>query len=211
MENMTSPVTPAAGSKTGMIGIAIAMLIVGGIAGYAFGNGGASSVESPTATPTVLTSVSPLSSTGSNLQTCSNQKYGFSLMYPLDWEVWTRGNGEARSATCNEILGQYLFAQDLFRTPFENQINLGVFTRDNQVPEFWQGINSLDDYVKRLSPAWKVQKETTTIDGERLVWLRREELEQVVAYHNSAIYEFIVYSVDDANLQIFFSTFKFTN
>lgn len=143
-----------------------------------------------------------------NWKICTNIKYGYEVKYPSTWKVWKTGAPEARLASCDENLASYSFAEDLFGMPLKNQINLMVFTRDNQVKEFWQGINSLDDYIKRMS-AWKVQKETI-ISGERLIWLEYNQELQLVSYHNSAIYEFNISSMNSTTLDKFLASFKFT-
>lgn len=168
-------------------------------------------------TPTTIQTKTPTPSptpTPEKKQTanCVNGKFGYELIYPVGWKVWTRGEGEARSATCSENLASYSFAKDLFGTLFKNQINLMVFTRDNQVKEFWQGVNSLDDYVNKTTLS--IKKETR-LGGERLVWLSLDsrfnpETDRLLAYHNNSIYEFSIYSVDSATLDKFLASFKFT-
>jgi len=89
------------------------------------------------------------------------------------------------------------------------QINLIVHTKENQISDFWQEVNSLDTYVKTQT-AYTIERETL-IDGERLVWLKNQQNLKLVAYHNSAVYEFNVYSVDSTDLEKFISSFKFLN
>ncbi len=94
---MNAPVMPASSSKAPMIAVALAMLIVGGIAGYVFGNKGSSPVVEQTATPTssmmpsesVNPSVSPSSSPMSGWKTYSSQAWNFSVSYPTDWTITT--------------------------------------------------------------------------------------------------------------------------
>ena len=144
--------------------------------------------------PAPIAQQTPISSSTN----CVNEKYGYELTHPADWKVWTRGEGEARAATCGENLASYSFAKDIFGVEPKDQINLMVYS-DNQ---------SLDEYVKSL-PAWKVQKETT-IDGERLIWLEYNQQWQLVAHHNSIRYEFRVYEVENVILDEFLASFKFT-
>jgi len=144
---------------------------------------------------------------------CVNTKYGYELNYPDGWNVLAKSGGGSKIATCDEGLASLFFVKDIpSDLPLKNQINLIVNTRDNQAEKFWQGINSLDDYVnRRLSYSWKKQKETI-VDGERLVWLEYNQGSQLVlvAYHNSAIYEFSIYSVEKVVLDNFLESFKFT-
>lgn len=201
---------------TNIILIVVIVVLVGAVGYFAFVKKSEPITEEASTsiqTQTTDTSKSPILSPTPNQEkkqtaNCVNGKFGYQLIYQTDWEVWTRGTGEARSATCSENLASYFFAKDLFGIPFQNQINIMVSTRENQVNEYWQGINSLDDYIKRMS-VWKVKKETT-IDGERLVWLEYKQELQLAAYHNSAIYEFAIYTVDSTTLDKFLASFEFT-
>ena len=197
--------------------VVVIVVLVGVVGYFAFVKKSGQVAQQPTPTLVVTQTKTPTPSptpTPEKKQTanCVNGKFGYQLTYPVGWKVWTRGEGEARSATCSENLASYFFAKDLFGTPFKNQINLMVFTRDNQVKEFWKGINSLDDYVNKTTLS--VKKETK-LGGERLIWLSLDsrfnpETDRLLAYHDNSIYEFSVYSVDNTTLDKFLASFEFT-
>jgi hypothetical protein len=181
--------------------IIIGIIIISGISLYAI------FVNKPTSTQPKNTNQSSLSSPeNQQVANCINEKYGYELTYPDNWKVWVRGEGEARSASCDENLSRYVFTEGI--PDLKNQINFTVFTRGSQTAEFWEDKESIDDYVKRLS-SWSIERETL-LDGERLIWLRsKKQSQQLVAYHNDSIYNFRIYDVADETLNKFIASFKF--
>ncbi|MBU4338962.1 hypothetical protein KKB43_04785 [Patescibacteria group bacterium] len=139
-------------------------------------------------------------------QTCKNKKYSYEIKYPLDWKVWQPGAPEARLANCNENLSLVAFSPNIYAYPDQQQINIDVYDQDRLEGTVWEGITSLDDYLKITSV--KIKKETV-IDGERLVW-RETADNQLIAFHNGSIYYFSVYNIDNSLLDQILSTFKFT-
>ena len=94
MENITPPLAdmPAHSSKAGMIGLAVAMLVIGLVAGYYLGSGKSGDVVYQTATPTVSIYASPSTSqtpsvsatpnTITDWKTYSYPQFGYSFKIP---------------------------------------------------------------------------------------------------------------------------------
>ena len=78
MEPSMNPEAVAHSGKGGMIGISVALLIVGLVAGYLIGHSGSKPVAYQSATPTASTS---------NWETYTNTKYGFEIQYPITAKV----------------------------------------------------------------------------------------------------------------------------
>ncbi len=138
-------------------------------------------------------------------QTCENDKYGYEIKYPLDWKVWLPGAPEARLANCGENLSLIAFSPNIYIYPDQQQINIDVYDKNRLKGTIWEGINSLDDYLKK-TPV-KIKKETI-IDGKRLIW-RDTTDNQLIAFYNGSLYYFSFYNIDDSILDKFLKTFKF--
>lgn len=139
---------------------------------------------------------------------CRNAKYGYEVKYPPDWKVWKPSAPEARSATCDEGLPIIAFSPNIYNFPNQLQINIDVSDQERLRGTIYEGSKSLGDYFAKnpeILKARPIVKETT-IDGERLVWLKDHSL---LSFHNGSIFEFRAYNLDDATLNKFLKTFKF--
>jgi len=193
-----------------VIGIIALAVLVLGIGGYVvFVKKPERVVEKPTPTaPETLGAPAGRVTDGTaGWKICRNEKYGYEVKYPSDWNVWKPGAPEARKATCEENLPIISFSQN----PDTNQPQIIIDVSDpfRLKGTIYEGVKSLDEYFSRsptILQSRPIVKEST-LDGEKLVWHSDGSL---TAFHNGSIFEFRrSNNVDNEVMERFLSTLIF--